>query len=211
MNRTCAVAALVVAATCTTASADSPRLKGSYGFTGTAACLVSPAGFTTDLKVADAGPNSVSFTRSFSVEGVRTFDGHGNGTVKGTAVNITVRPTPQGIAPNASSGDFTFNFTYTVNGDGTWTSTMVPGSFSETIMSGPNAGQTVTMPDGIPPISGLISIDGKTLTAAHLEPKVETRVFSGGGVRPEICHRSRVLIKLQDADDDHDQDHDHDH
>jgi hypothetical protein len=56
----------------------------------------------------------------------------------------------------------------------------------------------------------MVSQDGKTLIAAHLEPVVEIHTFSNGDVHPEICHRSRVYIKLQDADDD-DHDHGHDH
>jgi hypothetical protein len=235
MNRTCAVAALVVAATCTTASADSPRLKGSYAFTGTAACLVAPggvpgtaplnnptpgvalpnSGFKPNLQPNDSGPglSSNAYTHSFSVEGVRTFDGNGNGTVSGTVVGITGRPTPgpngfPHFPPSASAADFHFNFTYTVNGDGSWTGTMVPGSYLETFTAGPRAGQTATV-DAIPPVSGVISNDGKTLIAAHVAPVPETHTFSNGDVDPQICHRSRVFIKIQDSDDDHDNDHDH--
>jgi hypothetical protein len=242
MNRTCAVAALAVAATCTTASADSPRLKGSYAFVGTAACLVSPggvpgatplnnpfpgqllpgAGFKPNFQPNDSGPglSTNAFTRSFSVEGVRTFDGHGHGTVKGTAVGVVGRPTPgpngyPHFPPSASSGDFSFQFTYVVNPDRTWTGTMVPASYTENFTTGPRAGQTSTV-DAIPPVSGVISEDGKTLIAAHLAPAVETRTFfdpngNAGDVWPEVCHRERVFIKLQDSDDDHDNDHDHDH
>jgi hypothetical protein len=242
MNRTCAVAALVIAATCTTASADSPRLKGSYAFTGTAACLVSPgqwdpgvanipanpnpgvlapgSGFRPNLQPNDAlpsppNPPQNSFTRSFSVFGIRTFDGHGHGHVSGTAVGIDGRPTPgpngwPHFPPSAGSGDFSFDFTYAVDGNGGWTSTMVPGSYTESFATGPRAGQTATV-DAIPPVTGSISLDGKTLIAAHTVPVVETRTFSNGDVWPEICHRSRVFIKLQDSDDDHDDDHGRDH
>jgi hypothetical protein len=54
----------------------------------------------------------------------------------------------------------------------------------------------------------MVSQDGKTLIAAHLAPVVETHKYSNGDVHPEICHRSRVFIKLQDADDDHGHGHD---
>ena len=97
------------------AAADLPKLKGAYGFTGTAACLVAPghdatsphtnptpgvalpnSGFKPNLQPNDAVPGGTqnSFARSFSVEGIRTFDGNGNGTVKGTVVGIVTRPTP---------------------------------------------------------------------------------------------------------------------
>jgi hypothetical protein len=218
MNRPYTVAALVVAASSTIASADSPQLKGSYAFTGTAACLTAPggdgttppagtpfqnAGFNAKLQPIDVG---TSFSRSFSVEGIRTFDGQGHGTVKATAVGAVVRPTPgptgvPAFPPSASSADFTFQFTYVVNGDGSWSSSMVPGTYTETFTAGARTGQTATI-DAIPPISGAVSNDGKTLIAAHLAPTIETRSFSNGDVWPEICHRSRVFIKLQASDGD---------
>jgi hypothetical protein len=235
MVRTFALSVSVVAMTwATTAAADSPNIKGSYGFTGTAACLVSPghvgdpntppplpanptpfvplpfSGFKPDLQPNDAVPGSVSvaFSDSFAVEGIRTFNGDGTGTVKGTVVGITIRPTP---GPNgwphfpasAGSSDFSFSFTYTVDGEGGWTSAMVPGSFTETHLTGPRTGQTSTV-DAIPPVTGMISQDGKTLIAAHTTTAVETHTFSNGDVYPEICHRSRVFIKLRDHDDDGD-------
>ena len=244
MKRAIAIASLAVGAGfATTAWADSPNIKGSYGFTGTAACLVAPghwetttpqnvnpfpgvlapnAGFNSALQPNDAQHPSPtvgqqSFTRSFSVFGIRTFDGQGNGHVKGTAVGIDGRPTPgpgpngwPHFPPSAGSGDFSFDFTYTVDGNGGWTATMVPGSYTESFATGPRAGQTAPV-DAIPPVTGSISLDGKTLIAAHTAPAVETRTFSNGDVWPEICHRSRVFIKLQDSGNDHDDDHGHDH
>ena len=172
------------------------------------------SGFKANLQPNNSGPglSSNSYTRSFSVEGIRTFNGNGTGTVKGTAVGVVGRPTPgpdgyPHFPPSASSANFGFSFTYTINGDGSWTSTMVPGSYSETFLTGPRTGQTATV-DAIPPITGMISADGNTLIAEHITPTVETKTYSNGDVDPEICHRSRVFIKLQD-DDDHDHDNDH--
>ena len=204
----------------TMAMADSPLLKGSYGFTGTADCLVAPgsvpgatplqnptpgvalpnSGFNQNLQPNDGGPTSGAFTRSFSVEGVRTFNGDGTGTVQGTAVDVTHRPTPgpngyPHFPPSAGSATFSFTFTYTVFGDGSWTSTMDPGSYAENIVTGPRTGQTATV-DAIPQVAGWISQDGKTLIAEHTAPTVEVRTFSNGDVWPEICHRSRVFIAL---------------
>ena len=229
MSRAFAFSVSVVAMTwAASAAADSPRLKGAYGFTGTAVCLVAPgsvpgtiplnnpspgtalpnSGFQPNLRPNDAvpGSNSVAFTRSFSVEGIRTFDGNGHGTVKGTVVGVVHRPTPgpngfPHFPPAASSADFHFDFTYTVNNDGSWTSTMVPGSYGETFLTGPRTGQTATV-DAIPPVTGMVSVDGQTLIAAHVTPTVETHTYSNGDVDPEICHRSRVFIRLQDQDRD---------
>lgn len=214
---------IIAAIWATSAAADSPKLKGAYGFTGTAACLVAPGSAATPpapgntVPLPNSGFNSnlnpidgKVFSHSHSVEGIRTFNGDGTGTVKGTSVNITVPPTPQppgypSFPPGASSSNFTFSFTYTVNGDGSFSATMVPGSYTETFLTGGRAGQTATV-DAIPPVVGLISQDGATLILAHITPKVETVTYSNGDVWPQICHRSRVLIKLQDDrdDDDHD-------
>ncbi len=232
MKRTFTVAAVAVVASCTIAAADSPQIKGSYAFTGTAACLTAPGGVngttpvpnpTPGVALTNSGfndklqPNDVgtSFTRTFSVEGIRTFDGNGGGTVKGTVVVVLGRPTPgstgfPSFPPSASSADFSFQFTYVVNGDGSWSSSMVPGTYSETFTAGPRTGQTATV-DAIPPVNGAISTDGKTLIAAHVAPAIETHSFSNGDVWPEICHRSRVFIKLQDSDGDHDGDNGHGH
>jgi len=216
------------------AAADPPNIKGSFGFTGTAACLVAPgsvpgatplpnptpgvalpnSGFNANLQPNDINPGPTSsYTRSFSVEGVRTFNGDGTGTVKGTAVGIVGRPTPgptgfPHFPPSASAADFSFSFTYTVNPDGSWTSAMTPGTYTETFTAGPRTGQTATV-DAIPPQSGVISRDGETLIAAHLAPMVETHSYSNGDVDPQICHRSRVLLRLRD-DNDHDHDGDND-
>jgi hypothetical protein len=210
--------ALIVA---THAGADSPQLKGAYGFTGSAACLVAPGSGASPPPPGNTTPEPNSgfdainlhpidghvFSTSFTVEGIRVFKGDGTGTVKGTSVGITPPPTPVGplypaFPPGASSTQFSFSFTYTVNGDGSFIATMVPGSYSESILTGGRAGQTATV-DAIPPITGLISEDGKTLIAAHTTTAVETFTYSNGDVYPEICHRSRVFIKLSD-DDDHD-------
>ena len=196
-----------------TAAANSPNLKGAYGFTGSAVCLVAPGssatapppGNTTPLPNSgfdsNLHPNDCHvFSHSFAVEGIRTFNGDGTGTVQGTEVGITAPPTPTGplypaFAPSADSHTFSFSFTYTVSGDGSWSATMVPNSFSGTFVSGPRTGQTFTV-DAIPPILGLMSQDGKTLTAAHAVPTVETHTYSNGDVWPMICHRSRVFIAL---------------
>jgi hypothetical protein len=222
------------------AVADSPKLKGPYAFTGTEACLVAPgsvagtmplnnptpgtalpnSGFQPDLHPNDAVPGSstVAFSHSSAVEGIRTFNGDGTGSVAGASVGITIRPTPgpngyPHFPPGAASSTFSYTFHYKVNGDGSWTATMDPGSYKETFVTGGRStqnpsnliNQTATI-DSLPPVSGLISGDGKTLiavvdpldpTATYLVPTVETVTYSNGDVWPQICHRSRVLVGLK--------------
>jgi hypothetical protein len=98
---------------------------------------VPNSGFQPNLRPTDAlSGTSEAYTYTFGVEGIRKFNGDGTGTVKGTVVSITGRPTPgPGGYPHfpasAGTSDFAFSFTYTVNADGSWTGAMVPGSFSE--------------------------------------------------------------------------------
>jgi len=175
-----------------TATAVSPRLKGSYGFTGTAACLSTAApgpGFNPNFTPTDG-----SFGQSFTSEGIRTFNGDGTGTVRGSSMGITI---PANVH-SAGSDDFSFSFTYTVNDDGSWTSDVI-GVESGTIKTGPRAGQTFTISNS-PTSLGMISQNGSTLTLATLDPTVEIVTFSNGDVHKRICHRSRVLIKLPDGD-----------
>jgi hypothetical protein len=168
------------------AAAAPPQLKGKYAFTGEGSCLVATNGFTSNLTPNDDKVNS----HSFSVQGIRTFKGDGTGTVQGTAVEITPPP----FNPEASSETFFFKFTYTVAKDGTITTDLVPGSYLGTFLTGPRTGQTYQIDKFS--LSGMASNDNKVLTLATGTTEVETHTFSNGDVRPEICHRSRVLIWL---------------
>jgi hypothetical protein len=185
------------------AAADSPKLKGAYGFTGTAACLVSLAGFNSTLQSSDP---TRSYSSSFSVEGIRTFNGDGTGTVQASSIGIVIPPTP-GFPPSADSDTFQFQFTYTVNSDGSWTSDAVPGTFKGKMTSGPRTGQTYTLTN-FPTVSGLTSKNASTLISVGdplmsgaFVPTIETITFSNGDSWPRICHRSRVLIDLSNGND----------
>src|SRR6516162_9298507 len=149
-------------------AADSPRLRGEYGFTGSESCLFAPFGFKSKFQIVDDS----AWSNSGNVEGIRTFNGDGTGTVKGTSMNITVPPTP-GFPPGAGSSNFSFSFTYTVSEDGGWTTTVVPGTDKGTVLTGPRAGQTFTVQNN-PTGTGLISRNGDSLTLADLTPTVET-------------------------------------
>src|SRR5437879_4670185 len=118
----------------TGAFAAPPQLKGEYAFTGSATCIQAPSppsGFNpaTLTPIAD-----LVTTHSFSVEGIRTFNGDGTGHAEATSVGVT--------EPNQASGDsnkHSFDFTYTINGDGTFSSHLVPGTFQGMILQGPRA------------------------------------------------------------------------
>ncbi|TMI03651.1 MAG: hypothetical protein E6H39_00160, partial [Betaproteobacteria bacterium] len=115
-------------------------LNGTYAFTGTALCLSSSRGFNDDLTpkidlVQGTGSTIVNAS-SQSVNGVRTFDGNGGGTVEATfhVINypslfyfIGIPPSPPvvvGATTNAGVATLstvTGTFTYEVNADGTLT------------------------------------------------------------------------------------------
>lgn len=173
----------------TTALAAPPQLMGEYAFTGSTGCLWDPNGFNpaTLVPIDDS-----VYSSSNNVEGVRTFNGDGTGTVRATEVGITPPPPAPGFAgPGADAATITFSFTYTVNGDGTFTTQLMPGTFLGTFFQGPRTGQTFTI-DKID-LTGQTTNDNKVLTLATVQAEVETVTFSNGDVRPRICHRSRVL------------------
>jgi hypothetical protein len=173
------------------ATADSSHLKGTFGFTGSDACLYASGGFNASLQAL-----GTTFSTSDSAEGVRRFNGNGTGTFNVRTTSISVPPTI-GFLPAASSSESSASFTYTVNDD-SFTSQNVPGTDKGTVLTGPRAGQTFTV-DGVPKATGLISANRHTLTTSILTPGVETITYSNGDVQHRICHRSRVYIKL-DAD-----------
>ena len=212
------------------AAADAPQMKGSFGFTGSAECLIAPghagpytgpftgmpnptpgvalpnSGFQPNLRPVDATLTTPTqaFANSFAVEGIRKFNGNGTGTVKGTTVGVATRPTPGPSGYPAfppSAGSSDFSFSFTY--------TVNPdGTWTSAMVPGSFASNHLTGPragqtstvDAIPPVVGMISQDGKTLIAAHVAPAVETVTYSNGDVWPMICHRSRVFIKLNDDD-----------
>ncbi len=187
-------------------------LKGEYAFTGTFSCLYAPgsdpgpvnptpgvalpnSGFNAKLQPL---VNATAFSTSGSAEGVVTFDSDGTATFTATNVSFTHRPTPgptgyPNFPASASSNSVSASFAYTVNSDDTF-ETQLTAPLTGTFLSGSRAGQVFKI-DTLP-LTGLISKDGNTLTLASVATTVETINFSNGDVWPRICHRSRVLIKM---------------
>jgi hypothetical protein len=148
------------------------------------------------------------FSYSGAIEGIVTFNADGTGKVKRTHISTAVPPTPgptgtyPAFPPSAEADVLSFNIKYTVDDSGGFIIDSVPGSISGTIMRGPRTGQTFTI-DKFATLTGLIGQDGKTLTGADIDPgaltvTVETVTHSNGDVWPQICHRSRVFVRLGD-------------
>lgn len=175
-------------------------LKGDYAFSGETSCLVSRGGFNANLTPVSPGP--FPFVISFSVQGVRTFNGDGTGSVVARVVTIS-HPFALPVTPpffsrgGASSSDVEATFTYQVAPDRTVA--VDNATLTGTTLTGPNAGQTFTITN-FPLFSGYLSKDRRTLTLAHLDPAVETHTSSNNTSDERICHRSRILLQLKDGD-----------
>lgn len=171
-------------------------LRGDYVFTGEATCLISLAGFNADLTPVTPGPFPVVI--SFSVNGVRTFNGDGTGTLRAKIVGVQhpfalpTTPAPVFNRGGGQANDIESTFTYDVAPDLTLTIQTV--SLGGTATAGVRVGQTFSI-SGVPVFHGRIAEHLDGITLAHDEPAVETLSWSNGDVQPRICHRSRVLLE----------------
>ena len=175
---------LIVGATASgSALADDPtHLHGTYAFTGMSACIQDSAslGFNPDFT-----PKRPTGSLNFTATGTRTFNNDGTGTVNGTSVTIDAPPTASG-----SSASFSFNFTYTIAPGGALSLTMVPGTFSGSVLTGPRAGQSYV--NAIPFQTGQIGDDARSIVISQPVPAVETVTFSTGDSFARVCNRSRT-------------------
>src|SRR5262245_11076892 len=87
------------------AFADSPGLKGEYGYTCSSSCVISPLGFNSQLQAISSNP---SFNTG-NIEGIRTFNGDGTGTDVNSNQTLTHALSTPGFPPSASSGTGSFS------------------------------------------------------------------------------------------------------
>jgi hypothetical protein len=106
-------------------------------------------------------------------------------------------PVPPGTftstSSSASSSTTTYKFNYTISG-GIISTTLVSGSFLETLLSGPRTGQTVTL--DVLNESAYISADGNHLLTISNGGYVGTETFSNGDVLPGVCTSSGSWYKF---------------
>jgi hypothetical protein len=167
-------------------AADPSHLQGTYAFTGMSACIEDSASLGYNPDFTPKGPASFF---DFTATGTRTFNANGTGTVNGTSVSMAAPPNASG-----SSATFTFQFTYTVAPGGVLSLTMVPGTFSGTVLTGPRAGQTYVNP--VPFQTGQIGDNERSIVVSQPAPAVETITYSNGDSFARVCNRSRVLILI---------------
>ena len=198
MKRVLMLSVSAAVMTCTaSALADSPQLKGTYAANGTWSCI-SSGSFEDPPTYRAEGFGNNQWT---AVQGIRTFNGDGTGSAHYILMGVVrpfppaePQPFPMGYFGEGFSTDVKYSFTYTVKGDGTWTSDAVPGSVVAVGLTGSRHGQTWTISE-FPTITRYISTNASTLTDATLTPTVETLHYSNGP-SPRICARQEVLTNL---------------
>jgi hypothetical protein len=164
------------------------QVSGTFAFTGGENCItiVPPATFNSSFEPS-AGP---IFNGSSSTLGLITFNANGTGSLQVLLGVDTSIPAPPGTysSTNSNAGSFKngWQFNYTVSG-GIILMTLVSGSYSETYMTGPRAGQTATL--DARNMAAYVSMNNNNVLAMTDETYVETKTYSNGDVRPSVCHR----------------------
>jgi hypothetical protein len=135
------------------------------------------------------------FFNLFNIQGIRTFDGNGNGTAKGRSVRITPPPS---LLPSVGADDIEFAFTYTIDNSGGFESQLVPGSFTGWTVDDTGNRTTETYTIDRLHLVGLIGQNSFSLTAATPLHEIETQTFltgpRAGQTQQRICTRTRTLI-----------------
>ncbi len=189
----------LMAASPAMAQSQTQLLKGQFAFSGDAVCVNSPAIITPTSYTPPGGfdanltPIGVSNIISFSIQGVRTFNGDGTGSVTARTVSVGHGPTNTSTSANDISGDFT----YSLAADGTLT--IDQGPIDSVFVAGPRTGQQNRV-SGIPTFIGRTSFDRNALTFATFNPGVETitRLVPAPELveAVRICHRARIGNRL---------------
>jgi hypothetical protein len=171
-------------------------LKGDFAFTSSVVCVNSPATITPTSYTPPAGfsadlrPLGFSFVSTFSVQGVRTFNGDGTGSFTSRVVSL-------GNPGFASATDSSSQFTYSVAADRTLT--IDEGPVHTVGVAGPGVGRQTRFTN-IPTFVGRLSSDGRSLTYAAFNPGVETttRLVPAPELVESlrICHRAANGIRI---------------
>jgi hypothetical protein len=185
--KTFALVLLASVAVAVPAKAD--NIKGKYATVSTQACLDASLGFDATFQAL-----GVATSNSFSVLGIRTFDGNGGGSFVQRTMGVTVPPQAPGILSAASSTEGSGQFTYKITDDGI---VIHPGPVSGKVLTGPRAGQDLTTTN-IPDSFGLIggSNSNNLLVSFFETPQVETLTYSDGTIIKRICHADTVYSKI---------------
>jgi hypothetical protein len=179
------VAALISIATLPVAA---QQLTGTYGYTGTSTCFISPTGFNDNLTPVSGQGITI---RTGTAYGTYTFKDNGTGTVQFHEARVSALGEEYG---GGSSDDGTTTFTFTMGTEGAFTSKVQ--SVKWTMLTGPYAGKKGTTV-GIPEATGQIAKNGSVVLTT-LSPGVEKALNpSGVTVETSICLRTDVLFPIE--------------
>jgi len=182
---------LVMAGTFISAAAfaddHASRLHGTYALTGSSYCIQDSASLGFNPNFSPKGPVA-SFSNT--VEGVMVFNADGTGTVNSRSFAVD--------AGAGSSGDSLYQITYTIGPNGKLSVKAVPGTYSSTILTGPNAGLTQVV--DVPDTSGFIGEGARAIILAPPVPTVQTVTRSNGTQFARICNGSLIATRISDDD-----------
>ena len=182
---------LVVAGTTANAAAfaddHAGRLHGTYALTGSSYCIQDSASLGFNPNFSPKGPVA-SF--SSTIEGVMVFHADGTGTVTSRAFSVD--------AGAGSTGDSSYQTTYAIGPDRKLSVKAVTGTYSSTILTGPNAGLTQIV--DVPDTSGFIGEGARAIILAPPTPTVLTVTRSNGTQFARICNGSLIATRISDDD-----------
>lgn len=169
-------------------------IRGQYAYTGETTCLFSPSDFNANLQ-----PNlGWGVIQTNSREGDFTFEygGTGSADIFSRVVGLPYQiPNGPSVPPSAGTQHITFDFTYTLQKDGTIIMIVDPGTFISRSLTGPDAGRIFSV-EGVSSY-GVIAPDQKSiiLNSGAPDKYTITRLdVQGQPLNYSICHGSGVLI-----------------
>jgi hypothetical protein len=181
---------LVAGTTASTAAFahDHARLRGTYAFTGTSLCIRDPASLGFNPNFTPKGGPLKLF--SYTVEGVAVFHADGTGTSSLRAYSVDTG--------GGETSDSSYQFTHTISPDDKLSVKAIPGTFSDTILTGPIAG--LTQVAEVADANGLIGEGARTITFVHPAPTVQMVTRSDGNQYAQICNGSPIYIRVSGED-----------
>jgi hypothetical protein len=181
---------LVVAGTTASAAAfadDHAHLRGTYAVTGASFCIRDAASLGFNPNFTPKGPVKLF---SYTVEGVTVFHADGTGTSSSRAYSVDTG--------GGETSDSSYQFTYTIGPDGKLSVKAVPGTYSSTTLTGPNAGLTQVV--DVPDVSGFIGEGARAIILGPPVPSVQTVTRSNGAQFTRICNGSLIATRISDDD-----------
>ncbi len=192
------IAAIAVFMVGMASAANNANVTGEYAFSGRVSYILTPSGFNpTTLIPSD--PSSVT-SNSINCQGIFTFKRDGTGTFDSTGVLLALPPQVSPPIPRANAFTWWFTFTYDVADDDTITIDAVKNSFHVTFDTGLGGG-VVSFTADTYPLSGMVSVDHKTITLGSPTTFIQTLTFKPSGIVLQgIPNSSYVLTRLRQGE-----------